>query len=110
MAAAWPEGPACVTPPADGVHVWRASLTLAPPAVDALEATLAEDERDRAHRFHARRDRDHFVVARGVLRAILARYLAIPPSHLRFDYGRHGKPAVAAALNMGDLRFNLAHS
>jgi 4'-phosphopantetheinyl transferase len=50
------------------------------------------------------------VVARGALRAILARYLATSPSELRFDYGRHGKPALDAARNAGDLRFNLAHS
>jgi 4'-phosphopantetheinyl transferase len=115
MSAAWPEGPARVTLPADGVHgqdvhVWGASLTPPSAAVDALETTLAEDERSRADRFHARRDRDHFVVARGVLRALLGRYLAMRPADLRFAYGPHGKPTLDAAATAGDLRFNLAHS
>lgn len=110
MPAAWPEGPSRVVLPDHDVHVWRAALAAGPMAVDTLEATLAEDERARADRYRARRDRDHFVVARGVLRAILARYLATRPADVRFAYGRRGKPVIEGAMNAGGLRFNLSHS
>lgn len=110
MFAAWPEGPSRVPLPDHDVHVWRAALTAPPTAVDVFEATLTEDERARADRYQARRDREHFVVARGVLRAILGRYLAIGPADVRFAYGRRGKPGFDATMNTGDLRFNLSHS
>lgn len=86
--------------------MWRVALD--PPAahVDALADLLSPDERTRATRLRAAERRRRFVVARGVLRTILARYLDAEPASLRFDYGPHGKPALMAA----PLRFNLSHS
>ncbi len=60
----------------DEVHLWRATLDLPPSDVQALEQILAADERARANKFHFQKHRTHFVVARGVLRAILGRYLS----------------------------------
>jgi len=95
---------------ADGeVHVWQASLD-AGGQLPALWDTLAEDERVRADRFHGAKDRDHFIIARGLLRAILARYLDASPATVHFTYGPRGKPMLGAEINPGDLRFNLAHS
>jgi 4'-phosphopantetheinyl transferase len=100
------------------VHVWRTALDLDPPRVAALAASLSADERDRAARFHFERDRVRFTVARGVLRALLGRYLDLPAPALAFDYGQHGKPSLAAAAVArpvdgapgAELRFNLSHS
>jgi 4'-phosphopantetheinyl transferase len=78
--------------------------------VRELEQTLSEDERERARRLRFERDRRRFVVARGTLRGLLARYTALDPAALRFQYGRRGKPALAAELNATGLRFNLSHS
>ena len=93
----------------DDVHVWQAPLDRAGD-LPALFATLADDERARAARFHAERDREHFIAGRGLLRAILARYVGVPAAELSFAYGPHGKPMLSAGSNAGDLRFNLAHS
>ena len=92
----------------DEVHVWRASLHR-PGALADLFWTLSADERTRAGRFHFARDRDRFVAARGLLRAILGRYLGRDPAQLRFAYGSHGKPALAGA-DENALRFNVAHA
>jgi 4'-phosphopantetheinyl transferase len=78
--------------------------------VDELAASLSPDERDRAGAFVRERDRRHFTVGRGVLRAILSRYAGIPPKQVRFCYGPHGKPALDEAHGGQTLRFNLAHS
>jgi 4'-phosphopantetheinyl transferase len=94
----------------DDVHVWLASLDappFAPAAVTALHASLSPDERDRASRFHFERHRIRFATARGLLRAILSAYLETPPADIRFEYGPHGKPAVA---NPAGICFNLSHS
>ena len=98
--------------PAD-VHVWKTALDVAPPAVARLSRSLSQDERGRAERFHFERDRVRFTVARGALRALLGRYLGVAPAALRFDYGAHGKPALAAPVagpSGWDLRFNVSHS
>jgi 4'-phosphopantetheinyl transferase len=78
--------------------------------VGRLRGTLAEDERVRAARFHFEKDRCRFVAARGALRAILGRYLRVPPARLRFRYGPHGKPALAAEFAGSGLEFNVSHS
>lgn len=102
-----PETPAV----GDGeVHVWRTRLDPPTERVRDLEPALSGDERERARRLRFERDRRRFVVARGVLRALLARYTALEPAELRFQYGPRGKPALAAELNAADLRFNLSHS
>lgn len=94
----------------DVVHVWKAALDLAEPRVLELEKTLSQDERDRAARFHFEIDRARFIVGRGILRAILGRYLGVEPHRLRFQYALHGKPALAPGASAHDLRFNAAHS
>jgi 4'-phosphopantetheinyl transferase len=93
------------------VHVWQASLALAPASVQYLEQVLAADERERAARFHFQRDRVRFVAAHGLLRVILGRYLGDEPGRLTFSLGSHGKPALSAPANAPHpLRFNLSHS
>lgn len=54
---------------------------------------------------HSRR----FVMARGMLRVLLAGYLQAEAAELRFDYGPYGKPALRAELGV-TLQFNVAHS
>jgi 4'-phosphopantetheinyl transferase len=75
-----------------------------------LRGLLSEDEAARADRFHFAHDRNHFIVARGMLRVILGRYLRRPPAGLRFDYNAYGKPELRAAADGSRLRFNLSHA
>ena len=90
------------------VHLWLARLDL--PRAGSLWGTLSEDEKTRARRFYFSRDRERFIATRGLLRAILGRYLGQEPASLRFRYGPHGKPSLALGGDVLDLRFNLSHS
>lgn len=93
------------------IHVWRARLDLPTARVQSLLSTLSSDELDRAERFYFKKDRQHFIVARGLLRAILSRYLDIESSQLRFCYTNYGKPALTNGPDHSDkLEFNLAHA
>jgi 4'-phosphopantetheinyl transferase len=94
--------------PLDEVHVWRASLDQ-PQRLESFFALLAADEKARAARFYFQRDREHYTVARGLLRTLLSRYLNVRPSGLTFSYGPQGKPFLADGSG-GDLRFNISHS
>ena len=93
----------------DEVHSWCASLDVPPVTSARLYATLTPDERTRSTRFQFERDQKRFIVARGVLRDLLGRYLQTQPDHIRFVYNAFGKPDLSPEF--GDrLKFNLSHS
>src|SRR6185369_10759928 len=106
--AIWQPPPAELALRRDEAHVWRARLDQ-PERLAEFLATLAPDERERADRFRFQKDHDHFITARGVLRALLSRYLHVSPADLSFGYSEHGKPSLAGH-HSGDLRFNVSHS
>ncbi|MBN1891064.1 MAG: 4'-phosphopantetheinyl transferase superfamily protein [Thermoflexales bacterium] len=104
----WCEPPAELSLTNDEVHVWRAALDPPADSVRQLAQTLSPDEGERAARFHFERDRRRFIAGRGVLRALLGRYLGLEPERVCFRYGPRGKPRLA---DVDDApRFNLAHS
>jgi 4'-phosphopantetheinyl transferase len=106
----WFSAPERLCLSAGAVHVWRVSLDESPSQVALFQNTLDDDERSRADRFYFSRDRERFVVARGVLRALLGRYLDRSPESLSFTYSSHGKPALASESGDDAIRFNLSHS
>lgn len=106
----WSAPPQLLLPERNQVHVWCAALDRPEWLVNSLWNTLAPDERERAKRFHFRRDSEHFIIARGLLRNIVGRYSGIEPGALRFCYGPYGKPALAEELNAAMIRFNVSHS
>ena len=92
---------------ANEVHLWQAKLN--EHAADKLRPLLSEDEIVRADRFKFAKDREHYTVARALLRKLLAAYLGVGPDELRFNYSETGKPSLAASQS-GAMNFNLAHS
>lgn len=92
------------------VHVWYVSLDLESTQVQKLCSLLTDDEISRAQRFYLSHDRDHFIVARGLLRILLGGYSKIPPREIRFQYSTRGKPALAQRQPKATLNFNVSHS
>ena len=93
------------------VHVWAFALDESEAIVAAWRELLSTDERLRADRFVFRRDRNRWIVARGILRHLLARYCGIDPGAIAFQYASAGKPSIAHRGIGGELvKFNLAHS
>lgn len=92
------------------VHLWRARLETGAGRMRGFYEALSPDEQARAERFRFQRHRDRFVVAHGLLRDILARYLGTDPKRLHFRYGPQGKPALTRDCGGDFLQFNLSHS
>jgi 4'-phosphopantetheinyl transferase len=92
------------------IHVWHAALDRDEKILGQLESTLSLDEKARADRFHFVNDRNRFVVARGVLRELLGKYLQQSPASVEFSYGKHGKPFLSGGNASTGLCFNLSHS
>jgi 4'-phosphopantetheinyl transferase len=88
------------------IHLWQATLNDC--LADTLKHLLSADEICRADRFHFAKDRNHFIAARGLLRALLAVYLETKADELQFSYAEKGKPYLEESA--GGIDFNLAHS
>jgi 4'-phosphopantetheinyl transferase len=96
---------------ANDVDVWRANLDdQRAEVVELMQARLSPDEAQRARRFYFERDRLRFIVARGILRTLLSRYVGGAPEQLVFSYGPNGKPALAPGGGTETVYFNVAHS
>lgn len=102
-------------PPPDGgeVHLWRVRNTaeldrttwLAP-----LWGVLDEQEKAKADRFRAAHARRASILARGMTRLVLAKYLATSARSLTFEFNQYGKPALAERALAERLQFNVSHS
>jgi len=93
----------------DEVHVWRVALDVGESALRGFRDVLSGDERRRAERFRFAEHRRRFVIAHGLLRRILSRYVAASPQALAFRTGPHGKPALVHPAPARAIEFNLSH-
>ena len=109
-ASNWSSPPAGVTLNRREIHLWRAHLDTDRTTIQFWKAALAQDELERAQRFAFPRDRDRFIAGRGILRAILGRYMCKPPGSIEFVYDPHGKPRLSLSQSDPPIRFNLSHS
>jgi 4'-phosphopantetheinyl transferase len=91
------------------VHVWRASLDVPSVVLRRLESSLNQDEKGRAEKFLVPKARERFVVARGILRELLATYLDIDPEKVELQYGPEGKPSLSS-IHDSKICFSVSHS
>lgn len=94
----------------DHVDVWRTCLDLPEAAIADFAETLSSAEHERAARFRMTDKRNEYIIARGLLRRILARALGGDPQHFIFTYGAHGKPALAQTWKDEAIHFNVSHT
>src|SRR5438128_2285664 len=106
----WPFPPAHLDLADQEIHVWRAWLDELAPDLPSFTETLSASERNRAARFQFERDRNRFILRRGLLRRILGRYLNLDPAQLSFTYEARGKPSLAGTVDAPTIHFNLSHS
>jgi 4'-phosphopantetheinyl transferase len=105
---AWSLAPSPPALPADEVHVWSAALTVGQDQLRRMAMLLDASERHRAGRYVHIRSREQYVIARGVLRILLGRYLDVAPTTVRFASGPQGKPLLVSGGR--ELHFNVSHS
>jgi 4'-phosphopantetheinyl transferase len=107
---AWFTAPTDLTLLPDDVHIWRIELERSQLELERLQTTLSSDEVVRANRFYFQQHRERFIAGRGILRAILGRYLDVEPQAVKFDYEAQGKPLLAGKFACSEVSFNLSHS
>lgn len=109
MSALWTDPASWPGLSAGEVHVWLAHLPSAKPHLAGYSSVLSADEQVRASRFRFDLHRERWIITRGILRMLLARYLAIQPAQLSFNYNAQGKPLLQEPSEAG-LHFNASHS
>jgi len=87
--------------------VWQFSLAADDSTVTRHALMLSSDELERAYKHKSTNGFRQFVVARSMLRQLLAIYTGVNPAKLAFAYGPYGKPKLTGAPS---VEFNLAHS
>ncbi len=111
MQTEWETAPNELHLVASETHLWRIVIEEKSFDLHSLTQLLSEDEMSRANRFRFQKDRMQFIIARGMLRTILSRYLNVQPASLRFGYGAQGKPYLTDENGEPhNIRFNLSHS
>src|SRR6184192_671852 len=93
----------------DAVEVIVARPDVGSEAVSASARLLSDLERARVGRFAFEPDRNRFIVARALLRQLLAARLGVRPEAVELASGARGKPALAGRFATSDLRFNVSH-
>jgi 4'-phosphopantetheinyl transferase len=96
--------------PDDEVHIWQTRLDLSYDRIEGLREILGINEQQRADRFNFESDRKRHIIARGLLRLVVARLLNTSPELLRITSTSHGKPHLLRDVCQPRIEFNISHS
>ncbi|MFD1141740.1 4'-phosphopantetheinyl transferase family protein [Larkinella insperata] len=86
--------------------IFRIELVRFTTFISTFSTWLSTDEHHRAQRYFHEKDRNRFVITRGILRLILGRYTHRNPSDIQF--GSQGKKPVLRADD--NWQYNVSHS
>lgn len=78
--------------------------------LESLAENLNQDEKDRANSYYFTKDKNRYIICRGILRSIIAGKMGTDPKDVRFFYNKYGKPEIDPSQNIGNLQFNVSHS
>ncbi len=96
---------------ADELHVWYVfgDKVDDPRLLESYIRLMAPDERARHDRFVFAKDRHQFLVTRGLVRTLLARYGGLAPEDCVFETNRYGRPSLCNQRAL-PIAFNLSHT
>ena len=89
------------------IDLWKIYIPAHLQIIDQLSALLSPDEKSRVTRYHQQKDKNRFVIGRGMLRQILSYYTGCSPRELQFAKGINNKPSIQPAF---PIEFNLSYS
>ncbi|WP_171037081.1 4'-phosphopantetheinyl transferase superfamily protein [Maribacter algarum] len=89
------------------IHFWYCDFNQNKNRLDSFHSILSTDERARSGKFKFEKDRDCYIISRGILRLLLGSYLDMKAKDIKFKYTSYGKPILDFESN---LKFNVSHS
>ncbi|MEO6522691.1 MAG: 4'-phosphopantetheinyl transferase superfamily protein [Mucilaginibacter sp.] len=103
----WLDGSLCTYTISHSNHIWQINIPSNLKHINAISNLLTADEHERANRYYREKDKQRFILARAILRLLLARYLNRDAKQLIFEIGENKKPHVKGDTN---LHYNVSHS
>ena len=94
----------------NALHIWCALASEHTPSLPRYTRHLSPDELRRAGRMRLPKLQERFIISRGLLRALLGKYLDCRPELIQFACSLQGKPYLPASFHAAQLHFNLSHS
>lgn len=91
----------------DEIHVWSVSFLDFPNDIAFFKNVLSSEEVKRAKAYKFLSDQHKFILGRGLLKYLLAKYLNIQIQDIQITYGLWGKPCIS---QKNRLYFNISHS
>lgn len=91
----------------DDIHVWGISFSDFTDNIEYLTSFLSGEELERSKTYKFPMDERKFILARGILKYLLAKYLDLQIQKINIFYGLWGKPHLT---QKNKLYFNLSHS
>lgn len=96
------------------MHIWLMSLPdeegIESGLIQKARSLLSEDELERTDRFIFKKDRNRFVMAHALCRAMLSEYSDTHPTKWRFLKEETGRPYPDPEINNKRIDFNLSHT
>ncbi len=92
----------------DSTHIWRLQLSANITRIAFLEPLLSPDEVVRARSYLQEKDRNRFILSRGMLRSILAKYINQSAESILFSTGENNKPFVQSSTT--PIHYNVSHA
>ena len=89
------------------IDIWSVSIEQHVNKLPDYWELLSSFEKEKANRFRFEKDKNCYVIARGLLRILLSRYLNLKSQKINFRYAEKGKPYLQHPSN---IKFNLSHS
>ncbi len=93
----------------DIIHVWIADLEKAMAHAEYFLSILSDDEKKKAIDYKFEKDKNRYIISRGILRELVSIYTGVQPGDIEFLYTEAGKPFFSGNTN-STLKFNLSHS
>ena len=90
----------------NAIEIWSIQLSDYVANLEFCRALLSETERTHAEKLIHPADVERSILCRGILRTVLADYLAVIPKLISFERNENGKPF----LRHSEMEFNLSHS
>lgn len=78
--------------------------------LELYASLLAPDEVQRCSRFVFARHRRDYLIARAVVRTVLARCTGLDPRWIEFEKNAYGRPEIRRTAGIPPIRFNLSHT
>ncbi len=102
----WTVGPVTPSLNKEVIHVWRVLLPVSEETKRRFLQTLSKVECQRMSQFYFNKDKERYLIARGALREIIARYFSVLPTDIELHTTEYGKPYI----KYPNFHFNLSHS